>query len=167
MSYSGVLVVTLSCKVPFYCFNFRVVILAPCHITTTIHTSSALVRLFMNSTTINFITEFMQTMLSKRQTSPPRCNARHPSNHLTQAQGAQVAGQAASQHASPAAFQVASPRTNVPFTSSTRLTRSSMFPDAIATTSPDSADANSTFNGLTLIPEVLGISEMPTESKKL
>jgi hypothetical protein len=55
-----------------------------------------------------------------------------------------------------------------------------MFPDAVATTLPDSADANvggltsipevpgiSEMPTLTLIPEVLGTSEMPTTSKKL
>jgi hypothetical protein len=48
------------------------------------------------------------------------------------------------------------------------LTRSSSkaiaatFPDAVATMLPNSADANSTFGGLTLIPEVPGTSEMPT-----
>jgi hypothetical protein len=126
----------------------------------------------MNSTTINFITEFMQTMLSKRQTSPPRRSARLLSNHLTQVQGAQAVGQEVSQHASPAAFPVASPHTNVAFLSSTRLTRSSSkavaatFPDAVATMLPNSADANSTFGGLTSIPEVPGTSEMLTASKK-
>jgi hypothetical protein len=122
----------------------------------------------MNSTTIIFIAEFMQTMLSKRQISPPCSSARLPSNRLTQAQGAQVAGQAASQYASLDAFPVASPHTNVVLPSSTRLTRSSskvvvaMFPDAVATMLPNSADANSTFGGLTSIPEVLGTSEMTT-----
>jgi hypothetical protein len=36
------------------------------------------------------------------------------------------------------------------------------FPDAVATTLPGSADTNSMFGGLTLIPEVPGTSEMPT-----
>ncbi len=112
----------------------------------------------------------MQTMLSKRQTSPPCHSASLPSNCLTQAQGAQEAGQAAAQHASPAAFSVASPRTNVALSSSTRLTRSSSkavaatFPDAVPTTLTDSADAN--VGGLALIPEVPGTSEMSTASKK-
>jgi hypothetical protein len=127
----------------------------------------------MNSTTINFITEFMQTMLSRTQTSPPRCSARLPSNRLTQAQGAQVAGQGASQNASPAAFPVVSPRTNAAFSSSTHLTRASLkavaatFPDVAATTLSNSADANSKIGGLTLNPEVTGTSEMPTASKKI
>ncbi len=95
-------------------------------------------------------------MLSKRQTSPPCRSTQLPSNRLTQAQGAQVAGQAASQHASPAAFPVASPCTNVAFSSSTCLTRSSLkaiaatFSDAIATTLPNTTDTNSTFGGLML-----------------
>jgi hypothetical protein len=117
------------------------------------HTSPALLRVFMNSTTINFITEFIQTMLSKRQTKPPRRSTRLPSNCQTQAQGAQAAGQAAFQHASPAAFSVASPRTNAASILSMCLTRSSskavatMFPDAVATTLPNSADANCTIGG--------------------
>ncbi len=137
------------------------------------HTSPALLRLFMNSTTINFITESMQIMLSKIQTSPPRCSARLPSDPLTQAQGAQAAGQATSQHASPAAFPVASPCTNAALSSSMRLTRSSLkaiattFSDAAATTLPNSSDANSAIGGLTSIPEVPGTSEMSTASKKL
>ncbi len=83
-----------------------------------------------------------------------------------------MVGQAASQHASPAAFPVESPCTNVAFSSSTRLTRSSSkaiastFPDAVATRLPDSAEAKSTFGGLTSIAEVRGTSEMPTASKK-
>ncbi len=105
-------------------------------------------------------------MLSKRQMSPPCRSAQLPSNRLTQAQGAQVAGQAASQHACPDVFPVASPRKNVALPSSTCLTRSSSkavattFPNALATTLPDSADAN--IGGLTLIPEVPGTSEVPT-----
>ncbi len=127
----------------------------------------------MNSTTINFITEFMQTMLSRTQTSPPRCSARLPSNRLTQMQGAQVVGQAASQNASPAAFPVVSPCTNAEFSSSVCLTRASLkaiaatFPDVAATTLPGSTDANSAIGGLTLNPEVTGTSEMPTASKKI
>jgi hypothetical protein len=130
------------------------------------HTSPALLRLFMNSTTIIFITEFVQTMLFRRQTSPPCCSTGLPSNCLTQVQGAQAAGQAASQHARPDVFPLASPCTNVALSSSTCLTRSSskaiatMFPNAVATTLPDSADAN--VGGLTSIPEVPGRSEMPT-----
>ncbi len=110
----------------------------------------------------------MQTMLSRTQTSPPRRSARLPSNHLTQAQGAQVEGQAASQNASPAAFPVASPCTNAALSSSTRLTRASLkavaatFPNVTATTLPNSADANSAIGGLMLNPEVTGTSEMPT-----
>jgi hypothetical protein len=113
----------------------------------------------MNSTTINFITEFMQTMLSKTQMSPLRPSTQLPSNCLTQAQGAQAAGQAASQHASLAAFPVASPCTNAEFSSSIHLTRSSSkavaatFPDAAGTRLPNSADANSAIGGLTLIPD--------------
>jgi hypothetical protein len=61
----------------------------------------------MNSTTIIFITEIMQIMLSKRQTSPLGRSAQLPSNRLTQAQEAQEAGQAASQNARPDAFPVA------------------------------------------------------------
>jgi hypothetical protein len=115
----------------------------------------------------------MQTMLSKTQTSPPHCSSRLPSNCPAQAQRAQAVGQAASQHASPAVFPVASPHTNAAFSSSTRLTRSSLkaiaatFPDAAATTLPNSADANSAIGGLTWIPEVLGKTEMPTASKKI
>ncbi len=118
-----------------------------------------------DSTTINFITEFMQTMLSKTQMSPPCCSTPIPSNRLTQAHGAQAAGQAASQHASPAAFPVASLHTNALFSSSTHFTRSSLkavaatYPDAAATTLPDSADANSAIGGLT------STSGMPTASK--
>jgi hypothetical protein len=37
LSYSRVGVETFSCKGPSYCFNFHVVILAPCHITNTMH----------------------------------------------------------------------------------------------------------------------------------
>jgi hypothetical protein len=105
--------------------------------------------------------------------SPPHHSARIPSNRLTQAHRAQAAGQAASQHASPAAFPVASLHTNAAFSSSTHLTKSSSkaiattFPDAAATTLPNSADANSAIGGLTLIPEVPGTSEMPTASKKI
>ncbi len=115
----------------------------------------------------------MQTMLSKTQTSPPRRSARLPSNRLTQAQGAQAARQATSQHASPAAFPVTSPCTNAALSSSTCLTKSSLkaiaatFPDTAATTLPNSADANSAIGGLTSIPEVPGTSEMSTASKKL
>jgi hypothetical protein len=129
-------------------------------------TCSALLRLFMNSTTIIFITEFIQTMLSKRQTSSPCRSARLPSNCLTQVQGAQAAGQAASQHARPDVFPVASPHTNVALSSPMRLTRSSSeavaatFPDAFATMLLDSADTN--VGGLTSIPEVPGTSEVPT-----
>ncbi len=127
----------------------------------------------MNSTTINFITEFMQTMLSRTQTSPPRHIARLPLNSLTQAQGAQAVGQVASQNASPAAFPVASPCTNAAFSSSTCLTRASLkavattFTDVAATTLPNSADANSAIGGLMSNPEVTGTSEMPTASKKI
>jgi hypothetical protein len=84
-----------------------------------------------------------------------------------------LAGQAASQHVSPAVFPVESPRTNVAFSSSRCLTGSSlkavaaMFPDTVATTLPNSTEANSTFGGLTSIPEVLGTSEMPTASKTI
>jgi hypothetical protein len=82
-------------------------------------------------------------------------------------------GQVASQNASPAAFPVASPRTNAAFSSSTRLTRASLkavattFPDVAATMLHDSADANSAIGSLTLNPEVTGTSEMPTSSKKI
>jgi hypothetical protein len=139
--------VTFSCKVLSYCFNFHVVILAPPHITTTIDLSAspALLRSLMNSTNIYFITEFMQTMLSKRQTSPPRRSAQLPSNCLAQAQGAQAAGQAASQHASLAVLPVELPCTTVAISSSTRLTWSSS--KAIATTLPYSAEANCIFGG--------------------
>ncbi len=131
----------------------------------------------MNSTNIQFTIEFMQTMSTKRQMSPPCRSAWLPSNCLAQAQG----GQAASQHASPAALPVESPRTIVVFSSSTRITRSSS--KAIATTLlkdvphlpdsagasnkefvPDSAEANSMFGVLKLIPELPGTSEMPTAS---
>ena len=131
----------------------------------------------MNSTNIQFTTEFMKTMLTKRQASPPRHSARFPSNCLAQAQG----GQAASQHASLAALPVESPCTTAMFSSSARLTWSSS--KAGATTSykdvlhlpnsagasnkefvPDSAEANSMFGVLKLIPELPGTSEMPTAS---
>ncbi len=114
----------------------------------------------------------MQTMLSRTQTSPPCCSARLPSNRLTQVQGAQAAGQAASQNASPAAFPRVPPCTNAAFSSSTHLTRAAlkaaaaMFPDVAATMLPNSADANSAIGGLTSNPEVTGTSEMPTTSKK-
>jgi hypothetical protein len=131
----------------------------------------------MNSTNIQFTTEIMQTMSTKRQTSPPCCSARFPSKRLAQAQG----GQAASQHASQAALPVESPCTNVAFSSSTRLTRSSSkaiaimlpkdvphLPDSAGASNkefvPDSAEANSTFGGLTSIHELPGTSEMPTAS---
>ncbi len=183
--HSGVVVVTISCKVPFFWFNFHVVILALCHITTTIDLSASPASLssLMNSTNIRFTTEFMQTMLTKRQTSPPCCSARHPLNHVVQVQG----GQVASQHASPAALPVEPPHTTVALPSSTCFTRSSL--KAVATTLPkavepggyidvlvsikedvpdlpdspgalnkegvpDSAEANSTFGGLTLPPEL-------------
>ncbi len=114
----------------------------------------------------------MLTMLSERQMSPPRRSTWLPSSLLTQAQGALATGQAASQHASPDTFPVASPCTNVAFSSSLCLTRSSLkaiaalFPDAVVTTLPNSADANSMFGGLTLIPEVPGTLEIAYRIKK-
>jgi hypothetical protein len=126
----------------------------------------------MNLTTVNFIPEFMQTMLSRTQTSPPHRSAQLPSNRLSQAQGAQAAGQVASQNASPAAFPVASPQSNAAFSSSRHLTRASlkavaaMFPDVAATTLPNSADASSAIGGFMSNPEVTDTSEMPTTSKK-
>ncbi len=169
LSYSGVIVVTLSCRVPFYCFNFHVVMLAPCHITTTIDLSASPVSLssLMNSTNIRFTTEFMQTMSTKRQTSPPGRSTQLPSNCLAQAQG----GQMASQHASPTALPVELPCSTVAFSLSMCLIRSSSkavattllkdvpcLPDSAGASNkefvPDSAEANSMFGGLTSIPEL-------------
>jgi hypothetical protein len=151
LSYSGVIVVTLSCKgkVPFFCFNFHVVILAPRHITTTIDLSAspALLSSLMNSTSIQFTTEFMQTMLTKRQTSLPRRSAQCPSNHVAQVQG----GQAASQHASPAALPVGTPCTTVLLSSSMCLTRSSS--KAVATRLPKAVEPGGYINVLASIKE--------------
>ncbi len=162
----------------FFCSNYHVVILAPRHTITTIDLSASPASLgsLMNSTNIWFTAEFMQTLSTKRQTSPPCCSAQCPLNCVAKAQG----GQADSQHASPA-LPVELPHTTVVFSSSTHLTRSSS--KAPATTLPkdvphlpdsagasnkefvhDSAEANSTFCGLTLIPELPGTSEMPTAS---
>ncbi len=94
----------------------------------------------MNSTNIQFTAEFMQTMSSESQTSPPCRSARNASNHEAQAQG----GKAALQPASPEALPVEFPCTTVGLPLSMRFTRSSSM--AITTVLPKAVEPGGYIN---------------------